>query len=141
MLGVIVLLIGGVFFAVNAGKVNQNEVFNFIDGVTLTEQVENKESFVVYAYGEYCSYCKEFAPMLEGYLAENGYKIDKMVTDTSEANYKALVDIVADKMQGTPAMYVFKDGELIDFIVGLPTRADFDAFTTKNAAYFSLPQN
>lgn len=139
MLAIIILLVGGVFFAVNSGKADQNEVYNFIDGVALTEKVDNKESFVVYAYGEYCNYCKQFAPMIEGYLAENAYQINKMVTDTSEDNYKALVDIVADKMQGTPAVYVFKDGELIDFMVGLPTKADFDAFTTKNQKYFALP--
>lgn len=141
MIGVIIVLLGAVFFAMNSGKPDENEIFRFINGQQFQERIENKDDFVVYVYGERCVYCREFAPTIEGYLREKGYTIDKLEAQTDQENYKIVVEELGDKMQGTPAVYVFKDGKVEDYMVGNQTPEVFEGFAGKNDVYFSTTNN
>lgn len=138
MIGTIVILLGVVTYAITSGKPKETEIFNFLDATTLEQKVTDKENFVLYTYGEYCSYCKDFAPTLEGYLQDNKYKINSIVTDTDEENYDVVKKVIGEKFQGTPAIYVFKDGEVLDYMVGTKTTEELTAFANKNIKYFEI---
>lgn len=134
IVGALVAILGSVFFLVNGSGTVESTVYTYIDETTLQQKINNKESFVVYLYGKNCSYCKAFAPTIEGYLEQNKFKINKVSSDDSP-NLKT---IIGDTYQGTPAIYVYKDGVIADYMLGQKTEKELSAFVTKNSSVFEV---
>ncbi len=132
IVGAIVAILGSVFYLVSASGTAESNIYTYIDEATLEQKINNSETFVVYIYGKNCSYCKAFAPTIEGYLEQNKFQINKIASDDSP-NIKTLI---GDTYQGTPSIYVFKEGVISDYMIGQKTEKELSAFVTKNSSVF-----
>ncbi len=97
----------------------------------LHELLDNKESFPLYIYGEYCSHCINFKPILGKYIRNTGRQFYK-ITFESEEDYlfvKNDYPEVFSGYEGTPAMLLIKDGELT-YQVSNSKFGSYNAFAT-----------
>ncbi|MDR1782128.1 MAG: thioredoxin family protein [Bacilli bacterium] len=100
---------------------------------SISERMDNKETFVVEFASTTCSHCIAFAPIYEGYAKENTdipfYRIyiDK-VTDDYESD---ILNDLANKytIGGTPTTLFFKDGVYKGQIVGTVTKEELASKT------------
>lgn len=109
------------------GRVLDNYEFSIMPVQTTTNKIEQlesedfekkikgKENFFIYVYSDFCENCKEFYPNYTEFLDKQdiiSYQIN------SDNNKDFLIKELADKFQGTPAVYFYKDGVLVDYFLG-----------------------
>jgi predicted bacteriocin transport accessory protein len=92
-----------------------------ITGVNVYERLENDETFILYIGRDTCPYCQQYVPVLME-AAENLdfteiYHVDSI--DSLNAMF-----INTNNITGTPTTFVFKEGVLVEAIVGYRTLED-----------------
>lgn len=129
----LIVLFGSMLVLANISSNKSSNIYNFVTETELEQKINNKETFVIYIYGKNCSYCTKFAPTLDGFLNDNNYKINKIMSDDSPN----LKKIIGDTYQGTPSIYVFKEGLITDYIIGQKTLKELENFVRNNKSVFS----
>lgn len=92
------------------GRLEYMETFDLVQS-----KIDSKANFVFYMYGATCSGCTAFSPILKEYAKEKGiivYTVE--VNAVTRANKE-----LKEAMGWTPAVGIFKDGELYQNIHGL----------------------
>jgi len=130
------VLIGGLYFATVQAKAQPSMLIT-LKANEVKEKIDNGEDFSLYVYSDTCAYCKEFSPVLEGYLKENNVNIYRVAT-TSAQEHKAVSDMLGDKFQGTPSVFSFKSGAINDYLVGAQTKEALTKYAQKNQAIFGV---
>jgi thioredoxin 1 len=90
------------------------------DGTFETEVLQASTPVLVDFWAEWCQPCKMIAPVLEKIATEQEgkLKIAKIDVDKNQAKMTEF------KIRGIPTLLLFKEGELVDTIVGfLPEKA------------------
>jgi hypothetical protein len=94
-------------------KGNIDNVFIVLDTYEEYEAlIDSKKSFALYVYEESCAGCIAFTPVLTKYLLDNNlvfYKINVGIAKSQEG-------IIKDTMEGTPAVFLFNEGEYVTFL-------------------------
>ncbi|MDY0407832.1 thioredoxin family protein [Virgibacillus soli] len=91
----------------------------------LEEKLDKKEDITVYFFSPECSYCMETTPILFP-LA------DSMDVDIQQLNLLEYPDEASKfKIEGTPTLIHFKDGQETDRLVGLQEEEDFKTFLSE----------
>lgn len=105
-------------------------IINATDDSFDTDVLQSDTPVLVDFWASWCAPCKAIAPVLED-LAE---EYDGKMTI-------AKVDIVANEgtaskfaVRSIPALFVFKNGEIVDQVVGALPRSKLAAFIEKNVA-------
>ena len=92
-----------------------------ISGDDVYDMIENGDTFIVYAGRDTCPYCQQYVPVLMEAAENQGvttiYHID--TTDPLNDEYVDDVDV-----RITPTTYIYKDGVLVETLVGYRTMAD-----------------
>lgn len=135
MLLAVICLLGVVFWATLAPGSESAGQFTMLTDQKLKEKVDNKESFAMYVYSDTCIYCKQFNPILTKVLKEQNVKMNKYSTDNDITEARR---ILGDKYQGTPAMYVFKNGVISDYIIEKQEADKVLDFINRNKAEFKI---
>jgi len=135
LLAVIVLLLGGVYFATRPQA--EKPVLLELTGAELQTKVDNKESFSVYVYSDTCSACKQFSPVLEAYLTKNKKEIYKIAVTEQEENTK-VHEALGEKFQATPSLFSLENGSIVDYSVGAIPQEEIDNYATKNEKNFHI---
>lgn len=107
---------------------NQTEEV-FVDLTTFEEYQklrDDKKSFAIYVYEESCYGCIKFSPILIEYLKSENLKIYRI--DVSIAKSKD--SPIKKEMEGTPAVFIFSEGEYITFL---------DSHNKKHTEAFKTP--
>ena len=82
------------------------------------EVLQVKRLVVVDFYADWCSPCKQLAPIVEALAKENPkLKVCKLDIDENRDIY------VKYKVRGIPTLIFFKEGKEVDRIIGLKTKA------------------
>lgn len=93
-----------------------SEVINEITDANWTEEVENGDQlYMVDFWAEWCGPCRMIAPVIDELAEEyqeKGLKVGKLNVDMNPSTS------VRFGVRSIPAVLFFKDGELIDQIVG-----------------------
>ena len=105
----------------------------------LHELLDHEASFPLYVYGEYCSHCDNFKPILGKYIKNTGRQFYKC-TFTTQEEYDFVVndypEIFANYI-GTPAMFFIENGKLT-YQVANGKFSSYNAFATiVNKHFFS----
>lgn len=85
-----------------------------IDDATFEQQIQGSTPVLVDFWAEWCGPCRMVGPVLEQIQAEQGdaLRIVKLNVDENQATPAKF------GITGIPTMILFKDGELVDRIVG-----------------------
>lgn len=133
LLLVVVVLIGGVYFATRPAK--EVEPLVEMSATELQTRIDAKESFTVYIYADNCSYCVSFRPVLEAFLINNEKTINK-TNVTTNADYQLVATVLGDKFQGTPSIYSIENGKIADYVMGAKTQEELTTYEAKNETLF-----
>ena len=102
-------------FSLEENLYNNESETVFIDLETFDEYqklIDDKKSFAIYVYEPSCGGCIAFSPILTEYLQENDlaiYRINVSVAKSEDG-------IIKDEMEGTPALFLFNNGEYVTFL-------------------------
>lgn len=99
---------------------------------TFIEKIENKEDFILYLYGDTCKYCEKFSPIFDITLKNNNLTAYKICSDRNDDYFNTLSEKLAEKFQATPAVYFYKDGEIVDYFIGLQNEDIIQKYISKN---------
>ena len=124
------------------GADNDRDYLDFAYEITpfrLHELLDHEASFPLYVYGEYCSHCENFKPILGKYIKNTKRQFYKC-TFATEEEYNFVVkdypEIFANYV-GTPAMFFIEQGKLT-YQVANGKFASYNAFATiVNKHFFS----
>jgi|GEM_PF-5583674 len=118
LIAVLVVLFGGMFWALTSGE-KPVEIYNIINVDDFKQKVENKESFTVYFYGENCNHCIAYAPVLHKVLGEQGLIINRVAAEGTPYNQvKEFIESMDETFQGTPSIFTFENGIIVDYLAG-----------------------
>jgi thioredoxin 1 len=84
-----------------------------------TEVVKSSKPVLVDFWAEWCGPCKMIAPVLEEISAQHGDKLDIVKLNVDE-NPKTPAGL---GITGIPALFVYKDGEIVKQITGAKPKA------------------
>jgi len=135
LLGVVAVLIGGLYFATT--QANAQSMLVTVKPSEVKEKIDKGEDFSLYVYSDTCQHCKTFSPILEAYLKDNNVKIYRVAT-TLSGDSEAMGAILGEKFQGTPSIFSFKDGKIDDYFAGAKSKEELMAYAQKNQAIFSV---
>lgn len=79
------------------------------------KKISDKESFILYVYSDSCKYCDKFKKNLDKVLSNNKSQSFEIEYST---NRDILENNMGDKMQGTPAVFFYINGEIKEYFVG-----------------------
>lgn len=117
---ILTVIIVGIIFGINLAKKEESFIIK-VNTEELKQKLEQKETFILLVSKENCSYCKEYAPILNRVLKEyklNAYEVDwkELRNDTDLSKTYSI--------SGTPTTIFIHDGEentTINRIVGTTT--------------------
>lgn len=131
ILSIVLLITTFIWFSSrnNHAIYDTTRVFVKISIEELEQKIENNDDFSLYIYKENCTYSKEFNPILIPYLQEHNQTIF-IISSKKERN--ALEDITQQKFEVTPNIFTFQDGQIVDYISGLPSESMLEDFFNNN---------
>lgn len=98
----------------------------------LNEKINNEDKFVLYVYGDTCKYCEKFYPILDKVLQENNVKAYQICSDKNDDYFNMISQVLAEKFQGTPAVYFYENGKIIDYFIGIQDESIIQKYIDKN---------
>ena len=156
VLTLIVLALGDqiVLHFINQAPNNNNRVFgesgeslpadykiDFLSELTVDEilkKLENKESFTLLSSRDTCHTCEEYIPILKELFTKyevDAYYMNRSIYDRDNAEYVKLLEYderLEENLQYTPYLMVFKEGVLVDELVGSQKKETVEEFVLKN---------
>jgi len=115
-------LLGGLFYYVSGGNIpasmNQStaNVKLITEGQFDAEVIQSPSPVVVDFYATWCGPCKRLSPMLDELAGPLASKIKFVKINVDEAPQLAQ----RLEIQGVPTLVFFKNGKVVDSLVGLP---------------------
>jgi putative thioredoxin len=99
------------------------------DATFATEVVERSKQVpvVVDLWADWCGPCKQLTPILEKVVDETGGKVVLAKVDV-DANHQVAA---AFQVQGIPAVFALRDGQVVDTFVGAQPEANVRAFVER----------
>ncbi len=101
-----------------------SEVVNDITDQNFEEEIESGEGlYMVDFWAEWCGPCRMIAPMVDelaGEYLEKGLKVGKLNVDHKQETSTRF------GVRSIPAVLFFKDGELVDQVVGAGPKAMYE---------------
>ncbi len=101
-----------------------SEVVNDITDQNFEEEIESGEGlYMVDFWAEWCGPCRMIAPMVDelaGEYLEKGLKVGKLNVDHNQETSTRF------GVRSIPAVLFFKDGELVDQVVGAGPKAMYE---------------
>ncbi len=101
-----------------------SEVVNDITDQNFEEEIESGEGlYMVDFWAEWCGPCRVIAPMVDelaGEYLEKGLKVGKLNVDHNQETSTRF------GVRSIPAVLFFKDGELVDQVVGAGPKAMYE---------------
>tara|TARA_B100000700_G_scaffold145741_1_gene162143 strand:+ start:1745 stop:2131 length:387 start_codon:yes stop_codon:yes gene_type:complete len=105
-------------------KLMASEVVNDITDQNFEEEIESGEGlYMVDFWAEWCGPCRVIAPMVDelaGEYLEKGLKVGKLNVDHNQETSTRF------GVRSIPAVLFFKDGELVDQVVGAGPKAMYE---------------
>jgi len=135
LLGVVGLLIGGVYFATLQAE--GSSMLITLKASEVKEKMDKGDNFSLYVYSDTCVHCKAFSPVLQGYLKENVMQMYRVAT-TTKAEENAVRQLLGEKFQGTPTIVSFKAGAIADHMVGNQPKDMLAEYVRKNKEMFTV---
>lgn len=114
------------------------EYFTELSISEVFEKLRNKEKFVLLSSRDSCHTCKTYIPILKEQFAINnikGYYLNRSLYDRDNQDYIELLKVdqrMEKNLQYTPYIMYFKDGKLIDDLVGSKSKEEVNNFIIKN---------
>lgn len=129
----IIIILGSIFYyrTINRESKNEDDTVEQISSDQLRRNEENKNDFVLYVYKDSCEFCKEFYPRYKKIIKSDKYKGLKYVKINSSQNDQFLKEHLGDNYQGTPAVYFYKEGKLVDHFIGSQDDSVVDKYLKK----------
>lgn len=106
-----------------------DNIINATDASFETEVLKSETPVLVDFWATWCAPCKAIAPVLADLADEYAGKIKIAKVDVTENEETA----TKYGIRNIPALYVFKNGEIVDQAVGALPRSQLAAFIEKNA--------
>lgn len=101
-----------------------NEVITEITDTNFAEEVEGGEGlYMIDFWAEWCGPCRMIAPTVDALATEyqdKGLKVGKLNVDENQQT------AVRFSVRSIPAVLFFKDGELVDQVIGAGPRAMYE---------------
>jgi thioredoxin 1 len=105
-----------------------SDVINTTNDNFQSDVLESNVPVLVDFWATWCAPCKAIAPVLEDLAAEYDGKAKVVKVDVTENQ-----EIAARYgIRNIPALYLFKDGEVVDQVVGALPRSQLVNFVEKN---------
>lgn len=105
-----------------------SDVINTTNDKFQSDVLESNVPVLVDFWATWCAPCKAIAPVLEDLAAEYDGKAKVVKVDVTENQ-----EIAARYgIRNIPALYLFKDGEVVDQVVGALPRSQLVNFVEKN---------
>ena len=106
-------------------KLMASDVVNDITDQNFEEEIESGEGlYMVDFWAEWCGPCRMIAPVVDelaGEYIEKGLKVGKLNVDHNQATSARF------GVRSIPAVLFFKDGELVDQVVGAGPKAMYES--------------
>ena len=104
------------------------QVHTFTDSNFETSVLKSGEPVLVDFWAEWCGPCKRLAPTIEALAADYAGKvtIGKLNVDDNPDT------AVKFQIRGIPAVLLFKDGQVVESVVGLAPKDDFKKVIDKH---------
>lgn len=106
-----------------------DNIINATDASFETDVLQSETPVLVDFWATWCAPCKAIAPVLEDLADEYAGKMKIAKVDVTENEETA----TKYGIRNIPALYVFKNGEIVDQAVGALPRSQLAAFIEKNA--------
>lgn len=92
----------------------------------LNKLISNKETFLLYIYLPGCTSCASFKPIVKDFIdANKDIKIYQLNYQTIENDD----NIITQNIKYTPSIFIYKDGELLDYL-DPKSNDDYDTYKT-----------
>ncbi|WP_132061102.1 thioredoxin [Halorussus amylolyticus] len=105
----------------NGTESTPNTPVSVNDGTALDELVDEHDVVLADFYADWCGPCQMLEPTLEQLAADTVATVAKVDVD---ANPQLAASF---GVQGVPTLVLFADGELVDRMVGLQSKEQFEA--------------
>lgn len=139
----LIIVIGAAFFSSelkycsvdSTGDVELSEI-----GMNeFTTLLNDESASIIYLAREGCTYCRQQKPIVKQLIAEHNLTFNYLDTDKlTEENMMSIFALDTElfgedgKNFGTPTTLVVKEGKIVDSVVGLTQKADFELFLKNN---------
>lgn len=90
-------------------------IYEPISGAEVYNKIDNEDTFIVYVGRDTCPYCQQFVPVLMDVAEELDISVLYHVDSTDSLNSSF---ISVNNITGTPTTFVFREGNLVEAIVG-----------------------
>lgn len=126
---VIALIATSLFF-----KDNPEDYYNDITYSELNDKINDKKDFILYIKQTDCNHCKSFTPKFTGVLSKYSLKADVLnLTNLSDDEREKAIELL--KIDGTPAVFFYKDGVKTDVNIEGDKDKDLIIQKLKEAGY------
>lgn len=105
-------------------------IINATDATFDADVLQSETPVLVDFWATWCAPCKAIAPVLEALADDYDGKIKIAKVDVTENEETA----AKYGIRNIPALYVFKNGEVVDQVVGALPRSKLAEFIEKNAS-------
>ena len=114
---------------------------DFLEELSVSDiltKLQNQESFTLLSSRDSCHTCVEYIPMLKDIFDKyqiKAYYMNRSLYDRDQEDYVKLLNVderLEKNLQYTPYIMVFKNGKLVDELVGSKRKEEVESFVLKN---------
>ena len=101
-------------------------------------KIQNQESFTLLSSRDSCHTCVQYVPLLKEVFDKyevDAYYMNRSLYDRDNEEYVALLnqdERLKKNLQYTPYIMVFKNGKLVDELVGSKNKEEVEEFVLRN---------
>ena len=114
---------------------------DFLEELTVTDilqKIQNQESFTLLSSRDSCHTCVQYIPLLKEVFDKyevDAYYMNRSLYDRDNEEYVTLLnqdERLKKNLQYTPYIMVFKNGKLVDELVGSKNKEEVEEFVLRN---------
>ncbi len=94
-----------------------------ISGDDVYDKIADGDTFILYAGRDTCPYCQQYVPVLQTAAENRGIELIFHVDTTDSLNSEF---VNSEGIYATPTTFIYKDGVLIETIVGYQTQSTME---------------